>query len=91
MLKTSFFDNLFSLAFQSLTILVKMKSFLAVSTLILLGMVGSSLADNGSEPPKTSDDQRYWGQQQQWGQPTMAPGTDPTMMMMVRKSNWVSH
>ena len=68
-----------------MTIPVKMKSVLAVSTLVLLAMVGSSLADNGSEAPKTSDDQRYWGQQQQWGQPNMAAGTDPTMMMMVRK------
>ena len=64
-----------------------MKSVLAVSTLVLLAMVGSSLADSGSEAPKTSDDQRYWGQQQQWGQPNMAAGTDPTMMMMVSKRN----
>merc|ERR1711971_533082 len=53
------------------SILVNMKSVIAVSSLVLLAMVGVSQAQFGGAPPPTEP----------------AQGMDPTMMMMVMMMN----
>ena len=57
-----------------------MHSIITVPILVLVAMIGASMA---SDPPPTGDDQ-HWGQPQYQYQPNMG-GSDPTMMMMVRR------
>ena len=60
-----------------------MQSVIAVSSLVLLAIVGVSQAQfGGGAPPPGAD---------QYGQPAPAPAMDPMMMMMVRTRKILVH